>query len=262
MGIRIHKILCYALTDVKTDVEKYKIIDDRFNLFAVEKIIETGGYEVFKSFLKWAWENQDGECVDILKQVNPDASNLRHYSVVDISFRWELNIANGKTDKRMGQNIIQEEPKWCDNSYVWDSEFGLPNVFGFVPCEYPDFYRYDDIIDYYDCEPDYSANPKLKNLDHRCGIHPHNGIMLRIKGRPEKYDFKEKIDVGEFQAYTGQWSSKDKPLKGEEVKQYFLENYRPIIPSSVLLWTYYIGIFSNWQETVQQLRPVIYTYWA
>ena len=51
------------------------------------------------------------------------------------------------------------------------------------------------------------------------------------------------------------------PLVTGETLQLLLGHYRTAIADSVVLYTYFVNIFTDWRKTVEDLKPMVYTYW-
>jgi len=167
--------------------------------------------------------------------------------------------------------------------FLRDFEYGEDYMFGIIPPEQKDFYRYDDIIDYY------SHRKNLRNtvewLDQRTGnsgVYPHT-MMVRIPHEPpieitpedivsldlppsikksKPSALPDRLDCGIFNRLVGLWDERSCPVLKDEVVARCKQIYRPEIFASVLLWTHYVGVFKDWAKTVNQLRPCIYTYWS
>ena len=195
MGTRIHKVLGYALTDVEGE-----LADERFN----PSFVENGIYQAHsKELCQWILKNED-EALGVIKEFN--CSDHRDLSLLKLGIK---------------------EQKIHDNLFIYDSEYALPNVFLICPPEFIDWYRYDDIIDYYDDDRGSNLEPSVKEVE--CGIFPHT-MMLRIPGSPDfqgsfkhfNYDKKPKyINPATFQQLTGRWSDTVQ-APDEDLKNYLL----------------------------------------
>jgi hypothetical protein len=277
MGIRIKKALCFALADLKVGKSSYNLEDERFQDWTKQKDGEL--YEkpdrVFPDFLNWILDerNQD-EILQLLAQANgPD-----QYSWIDVRF--------GILSKAMEWAKLSDAEKKqirgkFHTDFAYQPEYGMSNVFGIIPPEQVNFYRNDDMIDYY--EAGCSAKNKIQWLDARtgrCGIYP-NSAMIRIPGSTPialgqqdllglsfthklegKAELPPQIMGGDFNRLIGKWDKKQPPLVSEEIVKQLKTTYRPRIHASVLLWTHYLQLFNDWSKTVNQLRPCVYTYWS
>lgn len=112
MGIRIHKMLGYGLTDVR--YEKYSMSDPRINL------------------LDWESEQAEKTVADLLPFMEQrDADYFLLGAMVN-------------TDKS-----IKPDMKLRDRCVVWNSEYGMGNVLCLIPPScLRSWYRYDNILDY------------------------------------------------------------------------------------------------------------------
>ena len=67
----------------------------------------------------------------------------------------------------------------------------------------------------------------------------------------------------EYNMKIGEWNKDTSPtIKDLEILKYFKKYYRPVIPAAIVLFAYWIGIFKYFNETIQEFRPIIYTYWG
>lgn len=236
MGIRIKKVLGYGLSDIQT--KDYKIVDDRFVEGAEEKIYEAD----INGFLEWLVENEE-EATEIIETILPKRK-LTHR--LDLTLLYALNDYK-KGDKR----------KWASYPF-YDCEYGDPTVMVVAPIECPDWVRYDNVMDYYEAgaEQEISVNW----LDRFCGIYPFVGAIRRPDA--EKIgDLDDLLSPFDWATLRGTFSE-NPPIMGQEVADQVNERYRIIIPDSVALYTHWLGIWKDWKETVQTMRPVLYTYWS
>jgi len=264
MGIRVHKALCYALTNVLTKSNKGWHIDDpRFvdNINDEEMTEKPYDKAVYVKFLKWVHNNR-AECIRLLGTVNPpDRLGQPHLNPIMSHY---LNMRYGGAKK----NSKIPATDYSD-IYIHNGEYGLGQVVGFVELFSPAWYRSDDSIDYVD-----ETNPSKDQINYfkriPYGIYPYSGMMYKIR-HPEIAEYpkpKTARELGdymsssEYQSLVGDFSPYRGPAEGDEVGKYVRACYRPEIPDSVLLYTYYMGFFKDWQKTVQELQPILYVYWS
>lgn len=134
MGIRIHKVLGYGITDLKTkDGNKTdKIIVD-------ERINKNGFLMVdYEQREKWKVE-------DYLKYIIDHEKEDEYY---------DAEVLKGSITTRIIRrdfNKLKETVYNIDELVIYDWEYGMPQVVVFVPITHiNDWTRYDDVIDYYD----------------------------------------------------------------------------------------------------------------
>ena len=255
MGIRIHKQLGYGLVDLEI-VENGSLDDDpRINPeFLREEFYhdELHSYDLVEKFCKWIdsefqKDRQNNECADIIRKANGEKNSdfiSQPYGHVE--------YLRGKR-KGFKDEVNRNAP-----FFSFDSEYGSPHVICFTEPFSPDWERYDDTIDYYMAE---GSEANVKDLTHRCGIYPYISV-IQIPGSDLGEEWRDKYAPSEYNRMVGRWDKDSKPLLSGDKLETALNCYRPIIPESILLWTYYIGIFKDWEKTVQELRPMIYTYWS
>ena len=257
--MRIHKLICYALSDVQYDRENWELTDERFQDWVRGK--GEGNEALYQKtqkvedFFHWVLDNQN-EASDLcrgakglpLMTEEEKGTACKFPRGLDITFLWLLQDWRQK----------DRDWKWHEGA-VHEPEFGDPKLFGFVPLENPTYYRSDNTIDYYESE---DAEVVIKPLSHRGGVYPHSGTMFLKGYLPASEEFPRTINIQEFNYMTGQFDTNSKAREGPEKVKYLLENYIPEIPSSIMLWTHYLGIFKDWKKTINDFRPYIYTYWA
>lgn len=259
MGIRIHKCIGWGLTDVESS--DYHIKDPRFNP-------EVTGYDWWEdedkrnaAFIEWiADKDNQVKASELMCRANGDdvkdekKFGAEAFRVMNLDFdllRAAKNWSEGKKDEVKFERGIE-----------YHGEYGLANVCVFKPIFDPfkKYFRWDDLIDYYEAGTDTSN--KVQLLTNRCGIYPYVG-MLRIPGTKQSHEkFGSHMDPAMYNRLTGLWGESQPPLVQGEYLDDLLKNYRPRIHPAVMIYTHFIGIFVDWEKTIQQLRPMIYTYWG
>jgi hypothetical protein len=201
-------------------------------------------------FLKWVRNNTE-ECNNILSSVYNRRRYLSHFFV---------HFNYGEIDKIID---AEERRKFLSQkfhpSFISETEYGIGRVFGIVPIDFPHWRQYDNIIDYYS-EP--SGKNHVKWLDRRCGIYPFNVCMHLKKGKQPVGNLGEHPDGSQFNIAVGRWTKNSPPTMTPELVKQALEKYHCHIPESILLWTHYLDLFRNWEATISELRPALYTYWS
>lgn len=275
MGIRIKKNLCYAL---EISHKEHIIDDSRFQdwvtAYEDDEIYERPN-RMFIPFLKWITDpEKKNEIVDILAQVN----GIYEHDWMGVVFG---PIPSARDFLKLSEEEQKAQVFHKFNiNFIYDGEYGLPNIFGILPIEERSFYRRDDMIDYY--EAGCTADGKVSWLDHRegrCGIYPHC-MMIKIPGTDKieisnneassllsyKNDnsglLPDRLMGGDYNRLIGLWNRKRQPIVSHETVKKMNESYRPEIHASVILWAYYVGLFKDWAKTINELRPCIYTYWS
>lgn len=258
MGLRIHKIMGYGLTDVKC--KDYEIIDERFNKDVTDIDRDLSG------FVK--------HLEDILKQKQS-------------SFLEEVNV-------HLSLSAVKSENPWLTNREYnnvvhYDPEFGLDNVICFVPpCMVNQWVRYDNSIDYYSDYlleknnyiygqmgnegrdwyeildiPLYPFDGYInKETGERCESKIHQTISaIRTAERNLNLEllktnpYKKIIDTNNFIINNLLKSNDDSSISN------WREKYTPIIPGDLIQYLLYNNVFKD-KQTIWQLQPMIYTYWS
>tara|TARA_B100000614_G_scaffold262909_1_gene300481 strand:+ start:63186 stop:63974 length:789 start_codon:yes stop_codon:yes gene_type:complete len=262
MGIRIKKALVWALPDVQ--VENLRIVDPRFSeSFLADEQSNDDRHEwrnraTFAQFLDWLKSNKD-EAVAVLGSQDP--SKFGHSA--QISFILHSHGKDGPVERTANDFIF--EP-------VYDTEFGIPEVFGFVAGLEKNYIRRDDTLDYYTeakFTPKHESPPNWIDWQ-PCGIYPWLGMVHMPIGEQPAFANEEQgrdwqmLMPAEYQMMVGEFAEKHSPSMGYEIAEYLKIHYRPIIPPAIVLWTHWLGdrLWADWNSTVNQLRPAMYTYWS
>ncbi len=248
MGIRIHKVMGWGLNNIITD-KKGKVIDPRIDttFFQSENYWEK--YDDIVGFMTYL-ENNKEECEKVLNDIEPPKFPERgNGDIHRTSINWILKF--------------WEENKKRINSYplTYDSEFGDGKILLISSIEEPEWNRFDDCIDYYEAKDNLNH---IQDLTNRCGIYPYLGVS-HIPGSPKfgEKEYPNFLNPREYNMMIGEWDKNMSPaLKDTILLEYFKKYYRPVIPAVIILWAYWIGIFKYFNETIQEFRPMIYTYWA
>lgn len=250
MGIRIHKVLGWGLDDVQSENDSI-INDPRFVDDINDKINDP--FDV-NAFLDWIKDNKD-ECNRLCAKANGEKQS--QYLDFVVSYMLQ-DRDNGKSN-------------FADRPIVYSPEYGLSHVFIVSPVHSKEYYRYDDIIDYYEDASQGGQKDRVVRLDKHCGIYPD--VMMRRFSDAPFYELDDvshlipnlhtanKILPSTFNQLVGRWNS-ESPVPHAKLAEYLLKNYRPDISDEILLLTWFAKIFKDWLKTVQQLRPMIYTYWS
>jgi hypothetical protein len=260
MGIRIHKAIGYGLNDIKTD--EYRISDDRFNITDEwwEDLYESD-FSDFEAFLK----DKDG-CIKIL---------IEQFGVDPQKAEWDY----GNIKLFLNSISKMRHPPHNDDFFDYDGE-STDNWMLFYPAGnvrdgmFGSWYRHDDTIDYYEnrvykkeLEPVIVDLSKYGTL----GLYPYDHGMYLKPGRKNKLNEKQKgflnknnknhIEGGWYNQLVGDWDSKLKPLADEETIKHLKEDWHPVIPTSIKLFTYYFKFFKN-PHTVYDFKPLLCQWWG
>ena len=250
MGTRIHKIIGWGLNDIQ--IENLDIVDFRINTDFFKSEDYWKKENDVEDFFQWIKDNRE-KCEQIIREVEPDRltgkkeRKRREYSDIGITLAfWDRE---------------KEKKKYNRYAITHDAEYGMGEVLLFSPVDEPNFYRFDDIIDYY--EANCQIENHIKILTSSCGIYPYLGVV-HIPGSPNwgKEEYRYVYDPSEYNQMVGAWSPTMKPLLEGETLEYFKKYYRPVIPSVIILHAYWLNIFTDFKKTIQELRPMIYTYWG
>jgi hypothetical protein len=251
MGTRIHKVMGWGIDTI--EVEDFNITDSRINtdFFKSEEYWKREGD--IKGFFQWMEDSRE-ECEQIVRVVEPNRwtggereKDFHHDVGITLAF-WKREQKEGK--KRYNCHAVTH-----------DAECGMGEVLLFSPIDSPDFYRCDDTIDYY--ESGCQIDNHVRCLTKHCGIYPYQGI-IHIPDSPKwgEESYPHFVEPGDYNQMVGAWSSNHKPMLTGEKLEYFKTYYRPVIPSVIILHAYWLNVFNDFDKTIQELRPMIYTYWG
>jgi hypothetical protein len=70
------------------------------------------------------------------------------------------------------------------------------------------------------------------------------------------------MEAGEYNRLVGRWDRKQRPLAEESLLEHLLQNFRQTVPDAVILYLAWTGAFRDVAAFVNDLRPMIYTYWG
>jgi hypothetical protein len=231
MGIRVHKILGYGLTDVLCG--DFKIIDPRFT----DRLQNDDFSELtFGSFIEFLEGKKELD--------GPDSEAAWTYITVQSLFR------------------DCKKPKWDTyDSFFHDPEYGLKNVFVVVPAEESSrWYRHDDMIDYIEESSmesrvkliDRSLYPYESYMDARTGERVRNGSQIISTMR-----YLEQLEGLEGVEQSMSYAKEH----GFSCKEDLFKILVPYVPHSVRYLCEWAGIFKD-PKTALELRPMVYVYWA
>ena len=257
MGLRIHKVIGYGLSDFDPDH------DERLNpsqLLSAEDATFTVG-----ELLEWGQEH-----IETLRELYPYDISIIHEAPTKMSLKLGLDLLSDENKEISGYDCI-----------VFDREYGEPNVVLFIPVDnIEEWYRYDDIIDYTEETADiHELANHVKTLT--TGIYPYNHVMVRFRDPPEgtysnsylshiKSKHEEwadnkglvRLPVSYYSWYIGHYASDVDPLVQGKLLEHLLNDWRPTVPVSIILMIHYLELSNDPVRLINNLRPMIYTYWS
>lgn len=231
MGLRIFKQIGYGIDDIRYS-EKNGYIDDRLNLEEFYKIINSKKY-----------------CIDnFVNNYTNDIFLKNQYKKLDIKCKWDDVINFGYKEFNMG----------------------MPNLLIITPISLlPTWTRYDDIFDYLESN---DMLPHLKKLNN--GIFPYNSIWQDSNGN--QYTGRNHSIANEFYFVDNMFKYPEfnkNELKNISIARFIFAQHLgfdsiesayngivPMIPDEIREMCKYTKLFKN-NDTINLLRPMIYTYW-
>jgi len=243
MGVRPNKVIGYGLTNLK--VKDYKVIDSRIN----------------KEGIIFNWEKYEQESItQYLQNIKCDVEdNLDQY----LNYSMVKHALNENPDL---------EPADC---IICNTEYGLDNILVIVPPGHADkWVRHDNTLDWY--QETYPYNNAFESQKNRVqtlnnGIFPYSEMYMDKRTNHE-FSSREEMDsiilIIRLITYSQSTLKEESPALSKLVNKLgfnnleeYQENVVPIIPDCVQTFCEYYKIFND-PETVYELRPMIYTYWA
>lgn len=253
MGIRVHKVIGYGVKKISRflDLDKFEeqLSDDSLyskSFYDIKKLILTK-----KEIIEEMFEGAEGYKFDTrkgiiesgtlhgeLRRVEENGSYLRTWSIT---------------------NFIRYDYDDIDAGFV------------IIPFGNKDWFRYDDIMDYYEeTGPDGPKNrftqiPKLR------GIYPYLGIQkfrepaedVNLVILNEAMRGESKLSPSTHSQLVGWWSPDQKAKATGKLFKHLLLDYRPVIPMSVgMILSVFSNSISDCKVLLNKLRPCIYVYWG
>lgn len=223
MGIRVHKMLGYGLTDVLFDKDKYRIVDPRIN--PGSRLLDYGA----------------------------DAPTLDEY----LAFNSDDSIARPITQLAVGSQ--PESPFEC---VVHDGEYGLGNVLCIRPVGTRawGWYRYDDTMDWMEESTVHDQQNRVQVFDQ--GIYPFTNFMNTETGEKLGHEAmvwvrarnNENADLSEVLDYLAELAGF---ASHEEAQRLVV----PAVPEEVRALAQFGQLFTD-DRVWMQLRPMLYVYWG
>jgi hypothetical protein len=247
MGLRLHKVIGWALTDLLPGKDGWGHADPRVNWEA-----EPFGHDgrTGREYLPWLAKRVADRRLPGLEQwFSLDHAMLRDPATLG----------------RLGGKGVWE-------SVTYDTEGGLPTVLVIRPFTLPDWSRTDDSIDYA-AETNMTGTlmgDRAWVLPLRNGIHPYNGVYMDAEtgeNLPHQAVQWARLrnglaDQGADPEEAERVLTKAAPLF-TPYKTYAEAQARVVqrVPLEVRDVAEYLGLFTH-AGVWRQLRPVLYTYWA
>ena len=282
MGIRVNKLIGYGILDLATKLG-HTPSDPRWDYEKYHTEWRQGRQEVdLREFMEWL-KKPENVC---------KIGELAHYEGWGFG-RMRANHPGEDIEMFLLTEAIKDRLKnprhrsWSApyDAVIWQSEYGDPKVVLFQCPEHPDWFRHDDIIDYYEEKGEGRAT-----LLNNTGIWPYDGFIKRA--RPPTPEIAAKLseatrllqalappafhemdgaeitglDGGRFNQLVGRWDPGLEPLiKDPDLLKHFLTDWRPRVPLGILACMVFLDCFPDYESPdsmLNSLRPMIYVYWG
>jgi hypothetical protein len=236
MGIRVHKVIGYGLTDLKC--KKYKVVDPR-----IDPTGYLGDYENQEAFSRKGY-------LAFLKAKLLTASEDEKHEI-----EWELAWFKGG-------GLAPHLKDWTPYETVkHQAEYGLPKVLVVCPPEMvKSWQHYDDTIDFYEETINHKQHNRFQMLPN--GAYPYEGSYMDARTGER---VKDGIELRRIMTGMIKLSAE---IKDKFSRQFGFDDFKtakkflvPTVPNSVRYVCEYLKLFKD-PATVNSLRPMIYVYWS
>jgi len=270
MGVRVHKVIGYGLTDVEFDESTNRLVDPRINKRGLIGLYDRDYDLAVKSFTDKGWRKF------LVRKLRETKKRKRA--------SWELKsyLACERQIRKHIEKQYPDRDEWGPlNSVVLEPEYG-PKDLLLVPPEMmygrrDRWYRDDDTIDWVEETMEHEQLPRLKVYRWRTlppydrWIDDRTGRRVSAKGQwPDPRTFAEVCSRDSHWAPKG--TAKDKRAMrrryNKDAVALGFDNLTdarrhmiPEIPTSLRMFCEFARIFTK-RSTIFQLRPMLYVYWS
>jgi hypothetical protein len=220
-----------------------------------------------KEFVKWALDNFDLWRAAALRE-GPMYS-AKETKDINSHIQFDIRLMAAESKSKISTMLDPASAilhKNCD--YSWSG------TLLFVPPSQKNWYRFDDTLDSYEARSGMRSST-VQPASMRCGLYPWNGSMIRIRPPKRsvwlpghKWVSREGdalgptwLESGVWSQFTGGWDPKLPPTTSGRKLQHFRRDFRPRIPSPVIALVYWSEIAKDPMAFLNELRPMIHTYW-
>lgn len=241
MGIRVHKVLGYGLSDVKT--RKWKIADGRINAAS--------------PLLNWDSDAKLDDYLDWLKvEHKTDEDKMIHFNM-DMMFFRDREEEGFDWRKRTG---VSQPAELVHHG----TEYMEKNVLLIRPLSCKDWQRYDDPIDYVEETHKYADEDGVINWYRLIpgGIFPYNGTFMNARTGERVSDGITLWRILTWDGWDKMYDLEKAAVKcGFDSAEDVRENLVPVVPEDIRDLVRWGKLFTD-EDVWKQLRPMIYTYWS
>lgn len=240
MGIRVHKMIGYGLTDLKYDEDKLLLTDERIN---------PEGY--LGSNHNPKWEDLDYHIKPYTKYLESLLPEDENYDV-KLELGWLQNT-----------EYTKELPLYdYINSQL---EYGLPNVLCVQPVICDKWVQYDLSVDFH--EEIRLHEQQNRVVTYNSGFYPYD---LYVDKRDQRllnpaicnmFNMISRRMAFEADAEVIKSAERLAESLGFESIGYAMENIVPQVPDGVKRICRYAELFTS-EEVLNTLKPMLYVYWA
>lgn len=240
MGIRVHKVLGYGLTDVKT--RKWKIADGRIN--SKSPLLNWDAKETLDDYLNWLKADYDP---NDFSRLSMDMMYFRDRE--EEGFDWYK-----RTGVHVPADLVHHGIEYMEK-----------NVLLIRPLSCKDWQRHDDPIDWLEESFKYQDEDSGVTNWYReipAGIFPWSGSFMNAKTGERVKD-----DMTLWRTMT--WKNWNRLYDIEKVAvaagfdnaEDARKNLAPVVPDDIKDLVRWGKLFTN-DDVWKQLRPMIYVYWS
>jgi len=279
MGIRVHKVIGYGVTNLKFKEEggRRAMTDPRIDWTKWQSLQEDRYATTVPQFLAWVLEHK-AEILELHAKEDPRKGS----SLSDADVVWEVEM----TKRLMDQPGFLHSPADC---VIHTMEGGDPGVLLFVPpASYPSWHRRDDTMDWIEETQCYGQKMRVRRIPDS-GIFPYNGFWIRHRKPGQCFLAKPdeppppmdrvgncfddwgptRLHDETYAILTGRqgirgWSRADSkcPVAKGGLLRHLKQDFRPPVPLGVIALILWLGCVKNPAKLIDQLRPLLYVYWC
>jgi hypothetical protein len=286
MGIRVHRVIGYGLTDIQH--KRGTINDSRFNMDRFDALCygDEKKYTVAR-FLRWLRCNRRRLAQLAEKEAHRRCTPRDHKMDEGLFLMNYLPQSPRLRGPQMFE-YLKQKYLYFYKAVIYAHEFGKSNIMVFRPfgCA-EEWTRYDNIIDYCEETVHYNSRSRVKSLAPLCGIYPYIGTMVRVRdpkigllpaleklGREAEYSPEIKVDEhglavalqgGFYNRLVGRWDKRQPAVAQGIFLDHLLNDWRPYLPTELLWLLTYMndqGCFNDVEAIKRDLRPLLYVYWC
>lgn len=259
MGIRVNKVIGYGSAQFSTDEDGFN--DPRFDM--------QEGYQLSDDYV--ADQKADGNDARDLGRVDLSEEVLEQrvaeYKDALKDEHGEDSIRYLRIDYKL---CLMSEEETEERCFWWNPKTvgvftggceGPPTALVLVPPGHRDWFRHDDIMDYYEERGEDGISGRFTPMTDADGIWPYCCGWRRFRGEKQSDEEPDRLTGGDYNRLTGQWAADRPPVVSGDALTDLRENWRPVLPRLVIAWIFIQPWIKDKWGFANELRPCVYVYW-